>query len=267
MKNNSKKSFRKIVYIVLIIIAVLSVVYIIKYFYDYYTSKNQSNLLNEVTISEQTNFLIENNLQESTSEPIKSERILKLEELKKQNDDIIGWVEIENTDINYPVLQSEDNDFYMNHNYKGEFSTAGAIFLDKDYNWSIPSSNLLIYGHNMKNSTMFQNLLNYNSIDYYYEHPIIRFTTLQEDAQYEIIGAFYSKVYFKTDTNVFKYYKFINAKNEDEYNSYIQNVKKASLYDTGISAQYGEQLITLSTCSYHTADGRFVVVGRKKVVE
>ena len=264
MDNKSKNSFSKTVYILLIIIAVLSAIYITKYFYDYYTSKKQSNLLNEVQISEQSNFLVEDNLQESTIEPTKSERILKLEELKKQNDDIIGWVEIENTDINYPVLQAEDNDFYMNHNYKGEFSTAGAIFLDKDYNWNIPSSNLLIYGHNMKNSTMFQNLLNYNSIDFYNEHPIIRFTTLQEDAEYEILGAFYSKVYFKNDTNVFKYYKFINAQNENEYNDFVQNVKKSSLYDTGITANYGEQLITLSTCSYHTADGRFVVVGKKK---
>ena len=264
MDNKSKNSFRKTVYILLIIIAVLSCIYIAKYSYDFYISKKQSNLLNEVTISEQTNFAVENNLQESTVESVKSERILKLEELKNQNDDIIGWVEIENTDINYPVLQAEDNDFYMNHNYKGEFSTAGAIFLDKDYNWNIPSSNLLIYGHNMKNSTMFQNLLKYNSVDFYNEHPIIRFTTLQEDTEYEIIGAFYSKVYFKNDTNSFKYYKFVNAQNADEYNAYIQNVKKASLYDTGIDANYEEQLITLSTCSYHTADGRFVVVGRKK---
>lgn len=264
MNTKSKIHIRKAIYILLIIIAILSIIYIVKYFYDFYISKKQTNLLNEITISEQTNFIVENNLQEPVNQYTKPERILKLEELKKQNSEIIGWVEIENTDINYPVLQAKDNDFYMNHNYKGEYSSAGAIFLDKDYNWDIPSSNLLIYGHNMKNSTMFQNLLKYNSIDFYKEHPIIRFTTLQEDADYEIVGAFYSKVYFKTDKNVFKYYQFINAQNEDEYNNFIQNVKKSSLYDTGIDAKYDDQLITLSTCSYHTADGRFVVVGRKK---
>ena len=264
MNNKSKKYFHKAVYIFIIIIAILSIIYIIKYFYDFYISKKQSNLLNEITISNDTLPLAENNEQETIVVPIKTEKMMKLEELKKQNNEIIGWIEIENTDINYPVLQAKDNDFYMNHNYKGEFSSAGAIFLDKNYDWNIPSSNLLIYGHNMKNSTMFQNLLNYNSFDFYSEHPIIKFTTTQEDSEYEIVGAFYSKVYFKTDTNVFKYYNFINAQNEEEYNSFIQNVKNASLYDTGIDAKYGDQLITLSTCSYHTADGRFVVVGRKK---
>ncbi len=258
------KNFKKVVIILLLIIIIFSSVYLIQYFYDMYISKKQSNLLNEITISDIQNSLTENNVEESIVVPLKSERILKLEELRKENEDIVGWVEIENTEINYPVLQADDNDFYMNHNYKGEKSSAGSIFLDKDYDFNLPSSNLLIYGHNMKNNTMFQNLLKYNRIEFYNEHPIIRFTSLYDDSEYEIFSAFYSKVYYKTDKNVFRYYNFVNASSEEDYNNFVGNVKKASLYDTGINVNFGDKLITLSTCSYHTTDGRFVVVGRKK---
>ncbi len=264
-KHENRKRYLKFIYFILIIISIFSTIYIIKYFFDIYKSKKQSSLLNEIKLDENTAILVEKVSENNDSiVPIKTEKMQKVEELKKINNDIIGWIEITNTDINYPVLQGKDNDFYMNHNYEGEKSKAGAIFLDKDYDWNIPSSNLLIYGHNMKNSTMFQNLLKYNRIDFYYEHPIINFTTTTEDSEFEILAAFYSKVYYQSDKNVFRYYNFINAGNEQEYNSFVQNAKNASLYDTGINAQYNDQLITLSTCSYHTTDGRFVVVGKKK---
>lgn len=193
----------------------------------------------------------------------KTERMLQLEELKKQNEDIIGWIEIPNTNISYPVLQGEDNSYYMKHNYNKEYSNDGSIFLDKSYDWNVPSSNLLIYGHNNKNGNMFQGLLEYKEESYYKEHPIIRFTTLKEDCQYEIISTFLSRVYYKSEQNVFRYYYFINAENETEYNEYIGNCKKSSLYDTGKTATYGEQLLTLSTCEYSQEDGRFAVVAKK----
>ena len=110
---------------------------------------------------------------------------------------------------------------------------------------------------------MFQNLLNYKSKDYYEQHPTIRFTTNNDDSNYEIISAFESKVYYSSDSNVFRYYYFINSNNEAEYMNFVNNAKNASLYDTGKTAKYGEQLITLSTCSYHTKDGRFAVVAKK----
>ena len=151
----------------------------------------------------------------------------------------------------------------MEHTYTKEYSKDGSIFLDKSYDWNIPSSNLLLYGHNNKNGTMFQDLLKYKEESFYKEHPTIRFTTIDEDCQYEIISAFLSRVYYQDEQNVFRYYYFINANNEVEYNQYIEESKKASLYDTGKSATYGEQLLTLSTCSYHTEDGRFAVVAKK----
>lgn len=147
----------------------------------------------------------------------------------------------------------------MNHNYLKEVSNDGSLFLDYRYNWNKPSSNLLIYGHNKNNNQMFNDLLKYKDEEFYKENPTFRFTTLNDDSDYEIISVFYSKVYYKSDKNVFRYYFFIDAENEIDFSNYVNNCIQASIYNTGKAAIYGEQLITLSTCSYHTQDGRFVV--------
>lgn len=247
-----QKHNKKYIQIIFIIIFIISIGVSIYYFYNENKEKQvYKEALNNIEIDE-----------EQITEQ-RTERMLQVEELKKENQDIVGWIEIEGTNINYPVLQGTDNQYYMKHTYKKEYSKGGSIFLDKSYDWNIPSSNLLLYGHNNKNGTMFQNLLKYKEESYYKEHTTIRFTTIDEDCQYEIISAFLSKVYYEDEQNVFRYYYFVNASNEAEYNNYVEESKKASLYDTGITAEYGEQLLTLSTCSYHTEDGRFVVVAKK----
>ena len=245
-KSKHGKQTRHYIQIIFIIIFIISISAIAYYFYNMNKNILEDTKIDEEQVTEQ-----------------RTERMLQLEELKKENQDIVGWIEIEGTNINYPVLQGTDNQYYMKHTYKKEDSKDGSIFLDKSYDWNIPSSNLLLYGHNNKNGTMFQDLLKYKEESFYKEHPTIRFTTIDEDCQYEIISAFLSKVYYQDEQNVFRYYYFINANNEVEYNQYIEESKKASLYDTGKSATYGEQLLTLSTCSYHTEDGRFAVVAKK----
>ena len=234
------------------IVFILALAYIINHLEEGEEIKQESDLLNTIEI------------EETQVTPQKTERMLQVEKLQEQNSDIVGWIEVEGTNINYPVLQGEDNSYYMNHNYKKEENTYGSIFLDEDYDWSIPSSNLLLYGHNLQNGELFHDILNYKDKSYYEEHPVIRFTTEKEDSEFEIISAFYSRVYYKSETNVFRYYYFINADNEEEYNEFVKNAKEASIYDTEKTAEYGDQLITLSTCSYHTEDGRFAVVARKK---
>lgn len=242
----------KLLVTILIIIIIVCIAYIVKYFLDMRNTNEESDILGSVEVNS-------DDITDATTE-----RMLQVSELQKQNPDIVGWLEIEGTNINYPVLQGEDNSYYMTHDYKKEESSSGSLFLDKDYDWSIPSSNLLIYGHNLNNGLMFQELLKYEDESFYKEHPNVRFTTEKDDSEYEIIAAFKSRVYYKSETNVFRYYYFINAENEEEYNDFVNNAKEASLYDTGKTAEYGDQLITLSTCAYHTEDGRFAVVARKK---
>ena len=249
-KSNNK--FKKIVLLLLIIIFIFCIGYICFYFYS--TNKNKkdnTDILNEIEID----------TTQVTEE--KTEKMLKLEELQKENNEIIGWLEIEDTNINYPVLQTNDNEFYLTHNYKKEKATGGSLFLDKDFDLVNGSSNYLIYGHRNKQGLMFEDLMKYTKEDFYKEHTKIKFTTNKEDSIYEIMALFYSRVYYKSEQNVFRYYYFVNANSEQEYNDFVNNSKKVSIYDTGVNANYGDQLLTLSTCEYSQEDGRFVVVAKK----
>ena len=262
MKKNNKNLKRKIIYYILITIIILSSIYIIKHLKMQKEAKEESELLNKIDIMENTIDLNKNKNTIEINE--ETERMIKIKKLQEENSDIVGWIEIEGTNINYPVLQGEDNEYYLTHNYKKEKSQKGSIFLSKDYDLKLPSDNLLIYGHNLISGQMFNNLLKYKDREFYEKHPNIRFTTAKEDLKFEIISAFYSKVFLKSEENVFRYYNFVTAKSEKDYNNFIENAKKASLYDTDIDAKYGDRLITLVTCSYHEKDGRFVVVGVEK---
>ena len=111
--------------------------------------------------------------------PDKTERQLQIEELQKENEDIIGWLEIEGTNINYPVLQGDDNDYYLKHNYRYEKISSGSIFLDRDYSFNTPSTNLLIYGHRNKKGLMFEDLIKYKEEAYYNEHKQISITKMK----------------------------------------------------------------------------------------
>ena len=264
-KKICKKSKLKILTINFTFILVIGVLYIVIYFISPYNEKRKiQGVINNAQIDKKLLTRVENDVNNTDVDNTEStRRMLEVRELNKRNEDIIGWIEIEGTNINYPVMQTIDNEYYMTHNFEKEYSKLGSIFLDKDCDWKKPSTNLLIYGHNNKNGSMFQNLMNYKMESYYKEHPNIKFTTLNEEAEYEIIAAFYSKVYKKEENDVFRYYYFINANSEAEFNYYIDECKKKSIYDTGKTARYGEQILTLSTCSYHTKDGRFVIVASK----
>lgn len=255
------KKFYIFIYFILVLFIILSIIYIINSFLLKKDAIQESNLLNNI---DDDIFVVSvSRIPTIETQPQETERMLEVNELKKQNSDIVGWLEIPNTSINYPVLQGTDNQYYMTHNYKKQKSKNGSIFLTKDYDWNIPSSNLLIYGHNLNNGTMFQELLKYSSKSFYEQHPRIRFTTVSDDSEYEIIAVFKSRVYYQSEKNVFRYYFFVNAETEQEYNDFVTNAKNASLYNIEATATFGEQLITLSTCSYHVKDGRFAVVGRK----
>lgn len=249
-KSNNK--LKKIVLLLLIVVFVCGIGYTIYYLYNSYKDKkDNTNILNNVIVDDTP----------VTEE--KTEKMLQLEELQKENNEIIGWLEIEDTNINLPVCQTTDNDFYLTHNYKKEKSKGGSLFLDKNFDLVNGSSNYLIYGHRNTQGLMFEDLLKYSKEDFYNNHKTIKFTTNKDDSVYEIMSVFYSRVYYKSEQNVFRYYYFVNANNEEEYNDFVNNCKKSSIYDTGVTANYGDQLLTLSTCEYSQEDGRFVVVAKK----
>ncbi|HBA47856.1 MAG TPA: SrtB family sortase [Lachnospiraceae bacterium] len=178
------------------------------------------------------------------------------------NRKLIGWVKIEGTYIDYPVMQTTDNEYYLDHNLNQEYDKNGTIFMDKDCDVLKPSTNYILYGHHMKNGRMFGQLDKYQKESYYEEHPYISFDTIYEKGTYQVMYVFRSKVYKEAEI-VFKYYQFIDANSEQEFNSYMKEMADMSFYDTGVTAEYGDQLLTLSTCDYQETDGRFVVVAKK----
>lgn len=188
-----------------------------------------------------------------------------LEEYKTlyaKNNKLAGWLKIDGTKIDYPVMQTVDNEYYLNHNYNQEKDNNGSLFLDCECGLFPQSTNMIIYGHHMKSGNMFGNLQKYAKEDYGKEHKNIYFDTIFEKGTYEVMFVFYSKVY-DNDELVFKYYQFINANSETEFNYYMDEMKKLSLYDTGVTANYGDKLLTLSTCDHSQTDGRFAVVAKK----
>lgn len=184
------------------------------------------------------------------------------ETLYNKNKRLIGWLKIDDTNIDYPVLQTTDNVYYLDHNFEQEYDRNGSLFLDTECDIVHRNTNLIIYGHHMRSGKMFGNLNKYSSESYYKEHPIIQFDTIYEKGTYQVMYVFRSKIY-NEDEIVFKYYQFFDAVSEKEFTSNMQEMAALSLYDTGVTASFGDELLTLSTCDNSEADGRFVVVAKR----
>lgn len=232
--------------------------------YNYRTADNYKQLSElkdkEPTASDAPAPVIHYTAEEgqSTPPPVLDE----YKNLLNKNKRLIGWVKIDDTNIDYPVMQTTDNEYYLDHNLNQEYDKNGSIFMDKDCDVLKPSTNLILYGHHMKSGQMFGGLSLYSDQSYYEKHPCIQFDTIYEKGLYEIMYVFRSRVYSE-DEIVFKYYQFIDAQSEQEFDSYMNDMEGMSLYDTGVTAQYGDRLLTLSTCDYQEKNGRFVVVAKK----
>ncbi|MDD6811654.1 MAG: class B sortase [Lachnospiraceae bacterium] len=195
-------------------------------------------------------------------EDIELNVLKEYETLYNKNKSLIGWLKIDDTNIDYPVMQTANNEYYLDHNYNQEYDKNGSLFLDKDCDVVHRSTNLIIYGHHMKSGKMFGNLNKYSSESYYKEHSIIHFDTIYEKGTYQVMYVFRSRIY-NEDEIVFKYYQFIDAASEKEFNSNMQEMAALSLYNTGVTASYGDEFLTLSTCDNSEEDGRFVVVAKR----
>lgn len=179
------------------------------------------------------------------------------------NEDCIAWLNIPDTNIDYPVMQTPgDEEYYLYRNFFGEDDKNGTLFLDTDCSLAQERSNLLIHGHHMKSGAMFGNLEKYADADFGKEHSKMYLYTHDEMRVYEVLSVFLAKVY-KGKTDKFRYYAYFSFDEQDKFDEYYKHIKKMSLYDTNVVAEYGDEVITLSTCAYHTKNGRFVVVGKR----
>ena len=177
----------------------------------------------------------------------------------EQNSDFIGWISIEDTKINYPVMQTPQNkDFYLKHAFDKSYSEYGVPYMQENCKLGL-SDNCVIYGHHMQDGSMFADLCKFENENFYKEHKTIHFDTLAGFGEYEIVCAFKTAAY---SADGFKYYHFVDAADAAEFNSFLSTCQSLALYDTGVSAEYGDKLITLSTCEYSRNNGRMVIVAK-----
>ena len=182
------------------------------------------------------------------------------EELYAKNNDFIGWIRIDGTDINYPVMQTKDRpDYYLRRNFYGNYSDFGVPYMAEHCTVG-ESDNLIIYGHHLHIGTMFTSLMKYTSKAFFDEHRIVNFDTMQEYGTYTIIAVFKETVY---ESNTFQYYNFVKFGDETEFDNFVNKCQSLSLYNTGETAKFGDQLLTLSTCEYSSENGRLVVIAKK----
>ncbi len=186
------------------------------------------------------------------------------QKLYEQNKNLIGWLRVNGTDIDYPVMKSMNGngEFYLDHNFNGEEDRNGTLFMDDLCDVIKPTENYIIYGHNMKSGQMFGDLDNYKSKTFFENHQIVQFDTIYESGIYQVMLAFQSHVY-EENVIAFKYYQFIDPASEKEFESGINEMREIALYDTGINTEYGDNLLFLSTCDYDEQNGRFVVLCKK----
>ena len=180
--------------------------------------------------------------------------------LYEQNNDFVGWIYIDGTNINYPVMQTPDNpDYYLKHSFEKTWSDYGVPYLDESCVIG-QSNNLVIYGHHMSNGSMFCDLELYSDPAFCMEHPVIRFDTLTSFGEYEVIAVFR----YNTNQETFRYDREVNM-DETRFSWFMEQVHARELFSTGKDASFGDQLLTLSTCEYTYKNGRLVVVARKVV--
>lgn len=240
---------KKIIFIVismlLISIMLISSYFLIKNFKE---EDKQKNIFTELS-----NIATKRNEQTEENQ-------IDLEKLYKINNDIVGWLKIDNTNINYPIMQTRNKpNFYLDKNFYKEYSFMGTPYIDENCDIE-NSNNIIIYGHHIKGNKMLGELENYKSEEYYKNHKIIKFYTRDTMIEYEIISVFKTTVY---DNVGFKYYQFYNMEKEREFNTFVNKCKELSFYEIKETAKFGNKLITLSTCEYSKQNGRLVVIAKQ----
>ena len=183
-----------------------------------------------------------------------------VESLMSKNEDMFGWIDVKGTEIEYPVMFTPDDpEYYLRRDFSREYSMAGTPFIDG--RTPEESDNYIIYGHNMKNGSMFSELTRYSEEAYMREHPWITLTTSSGEIKYQVIAAFYLNM--DMDRNDFTWFNYLSLEDEAVFTEFTEKIAEASLHPLQEEPVHGDRFITLVTCSYHDYDGRFVVIGRE----
>lgn len=249
-RDNLKQIIIKVFFLISLTVFIVSAVYIANYFLN---AKHQDSIVAEARSVWHTS--------EKEEEPQPS----VIELMLRENSDFKGWITVPNTKIDNPIYQTDNNDFYLNHNQQKQKSIYGALFFDCQnvITESKTDKNLVIYGHHMKNGSMFGNLTKYKQLSFYKQNPTVEFSTLYKKSTYKIYAAFVLNA-SKADDNGYIYN--ISRKNfidDEDFDSWVNEARERSLINTGVDVKNGDNIITLVTCTYDFDNARFVVMARE----
>ena len=259
-----KKVLSVVLIAALVIVFAVSAFMVGKYFMD---SKKQSDEFDKLSqmVSKPVETTEAQETTESATETTEGNHVPQIlpeyKDVYQLNGDMVGWIKIEGTKVNYPVMHTPENpNYYLKRNFNGDYSEWGCIYMREECDINKPSDNITIYGHNMKDGSMFGDLRKYTNKDFFDKHRIIFFDTLTEYHVYEIFSIFKTSA---KEGEGFAYHQIEDAANEKEFDDFVATCKELSFYDTGITPKYGEKLICLSTCEYTLDNGRLVVAARR----
>lgn len=253
----------KIILMLLIVILAIS-----SYFFIKELVKNKK----EIDIFDDLQEIIENtekttnenqftDILEKEKSNLSSENTYNLENIAKINSDVIGWIKIDGTNIDYPIMQNVD--YYLHKDIYKNYSSHGTPYLAPFCNLK-KSDNLIIYGHHMKDNTMFSQLEKYKNYNFYLDHKYIKFFTIEDgktiENNYEVMIAFKTIAY---SDEGFRYYSYTDFQNYEDYEEFVENCRNLEFYYTGVVGTHQDKYITLSTCEYSQKNGRMVVVAKK----
>ena len=254
MSQNKKRNLRKVLYWVAV--AVAGSVFLAAAFMvgkNLYEAKKSADQFEELE-----NLVEEAPIEQENAAPVEQTPAQKYGALYEQNQDFVGWISVADTRINYPVMQTvEIPNYYLRRGFDKNYNYYGVPYVAEHCKLET-SDNVVIYGHHMDNGSMFSDLNKYLTPSFYPDHSLIQFDTLTEFGTYQVISVFTISA-----LETFAYHLFADAADEAEFNAFIAECKSRSRYDTGVTATYGDRLITLSTCEYSQANGRLVVVAKK----
>ena len=222
--------------------------------------ENLIELFENVSDDDENQFIDENKSEADnlSSEEKESSKSYNFDSIKNINSDVVGWIKIDGTKVNYPVMQNRnDSNYYLHRNiYKG-YSSIGSIYAPNICNLE-SSDNIILYGHHIRDGSMFGSLTKYKSYDYYKSHRYINLMTNGSSfSEYEIMAV------IVTNADNFNYYGFTKAENRNQFDEYVSACQNMSIYGTGVQANYGDKLLTLITCEYSQSNGRMIIVAKK----
>lgn len=250
-KSQMRKLLNRLIFILALAVFAVAVTKLLWIGWDYYSANQEYDGMQKfIRIAEGT-F---DTARTDEAEPVrKSNVIIDFEGLKQENQDCVGWIYFPDLEISYPIMQGEDNEEYLRHTFSGEYKTAGSIFVDSENSPDFTDKHTLIYGHNMKDGSMFGQLKNYEEEEFFRENPGFFIETPEGSSYYSIFSCSLAAVDGREDA--FR----ISFSSEEEYWNFLESAKRDSLYDTGVMPDSEQKVVTLVTCNQAGADYRFIV--------